>query len=193
MEKTKKYYKVLETFTDEVTNKKFVRILCECGNVTVKPRVFTQWVSKTCGLQCPISKKLKADAIRNILKPMSPKGDTGMSRIYDLYKRRAAKKGIEFGLSKMEFKELTSKPCFYCNEPPSMEYVHRFKNATEREIENSRYHYNSLDRIDSSKGYTLDNVRPSCKCCNTMKWNHSEEFFKERIKIFYEFYFKNNQ
>lgn len=116
-----------------------------------------------------------------------------MSRIFDMYKRRAKKKSIDFNLTKAEFKELTSSDCYYCNEKPSMLYRHKQTNTTEREKENSEYWYNSLDRIDSTKGYTLDNIRPSCKCCNIMKWNHTEEFFKERIEVFYNFYFKKEQ
>ena len=193
MEKTKKFYKVLERFKDELTNKLLVKIECDCGNVVVKPAAFTSWTSRTCGNQCPISKRIRSDAMKNILKPLSPKGTVGLSRVYDLYKRRAVKKRIEFSLSKEVFKELTSKPCFYCNAPPSMEYIHKVKKASARERENSLYVYNSLDRIDPNKGYTVDNVRPSCKCCNIMKWNHSEEFFKERVRIFYEFYFKNDE
>ena len=191
MEKTKKYYKVLKRYSDEVSGERLVKIECECGNIVIKPSAFTSWSSKTCGNRCPLSKQLKSNASRSHVREMAPQGFTGMSRVYDLYKRRALKKGFEFSLSKEEFRELTSSPCFYCKEPPSMEYVHRIKRASKREIENSRYFYNSLDRIDSSRGYTLDNVRPSCKCCNTMKWDHPEDFFKERVKIFYEFYFKN--
>ena len=151
MEKTKKYYKVLKRYSDEVSGERLVKIECECGNIVIKPSAFTSWSSKTCGNRCPLSKQLKSNASRSHVREMAPQGFTGMSRVYDLYKRRALK----------------------------------------REIENSRYFYNSLDRIDSSRGYTLDNVRPSCKCCNTMKWDHPEDFFKEKIKIFYEFYFKN--
>lgn len=193
MEKTKKYYKVLERFRDESSGNMVVRILCDCGNEVVKPSQFTSSKAKTCGNQCPVSRNLRSLALLGKPKPLSEKGSTGLTRIYDLYKRRANKKNIEFDISKEDFKVLTSSNCFYCGEPPSMVYIHKLKRASAREIENSRYLYNSLDRIDPNLGYTLSNVRPSCKCCNIMKWNHEEEFFKDRIKIFYNFYFNTQE
>jgi len=41
----------------------------------------------------------------------------------------------------------------------------------------------SLDRIDSSKGYTKDNVRWVCWFINQMKLDYSEEEFKKLIKL----------
>jgi hypothetical protein len=40
---------------------------------------------------------------------------------------------------------------------------------------------NSLDRIDSSKGYIPGNVRPCCKKCNWSKSNQSEADFRNWI------------
>ena len=189
----KVYYTLTgESYYDKVRQVTFYEIQCECGNKAFKTKS-TLNVVVTCGMTCPISLKIRSEKAKNRVVPLGPKGLSGMSRIYDLYKRRAKKKNIDFSLTKDEFKELSSSCCYYCGEPPSMLYRHKQTKTSERERENSEYLYNSLDRIDSSLGYTLDNVRPSCKCCNTMKWNHGEDFFKERIKIFYDFYFKGDQ
>ena len=40
----------------------------------------------------------------------------------------------------------------------------------------------SLDRIDSSKGYTIDNIQWLHKDINKMKWDFSQEKFLELCK-----------
>ena len=49
---------------------------------------------------------------------------------------------------------------------------------------------NGLDRVDSSKGYTIDNVVPCCAICNTAKNKMTQKEFKEWIKTVYENYVK---
>lgn len=41
--------------------------------------------------------------------------------------------------------------------------------------------YNGIDRINSKKGYTLDNTVSCCSTCNTAKLNMSLEDFKTWI------------
>ncbi len=41
----------------------------------------------------------------------------------------------------------------------------------------------SLDRIDSDKGYTLDNIQWLHKDVNKMKWEHSQDRFKQLCKL----------
>ena len=195
LENKRVYFEVIEEIYDKERRRNLIKIRCDCGNVAVKSKSHISKGCRTCGNSCPISKYLRSEAAKknnlggsNILE----QGLSGMNRIYDLYKRRAKKKGFDFDITKDQFKSLTSSDCFYCGAEPSMVYMHKVKNISERERENSRYIYNSLDRIDPKLGYTLDNVRPSCKCCNIMKWNHEEDFFKERIKIFYNHYFSNS-
>ena len=80
----------------------------------------------------------------------SPKGK------YTEYKRHAKERNIKFNISLKDFITLINQSCYYCGKYPA----------------------NGLDRIDSSKGYTLDNVVPCCKYCNRAKSDLSlEEFF----------------
>jgi len=72
------------------------------------------------------------------------------------YKSGAKKRNIGFSLSKEEFLTFWQKSCFYCGD----------KVATI-----------GLDRIDSSKGYSLDNVVSCCAICNTMKLALPREIF----------------
>ena len=67
-------------------------------------------------------------------------------------------------LTREYFIELRQKPCTYCNREAVL-------------IES-----NSVDRIDSGKDYTKNNVQPCCDVCNRMKKDHSHEFFIEHSK-----------
>lgn len=48
----------------------------------------------------------------------------------------------------------------------------------------------SIDRIDSNKGYTKDNVQLVLKCVNFMKQSMSHEDFLEMCKLIVENHFK---
>ncbi len=51
-------------------------------------------------------------------------------------------------------------------------YGSRFKHA---------YIYSGVDRVDSTKGYTVDNCESCCKTCNVAKANYSKKFFVEWV------------
>lgn len=86
------------------------------------------------------------------------------------YKRNAKNRKLDFILSKEEFQNISSQTCFYCGEFGST------SPTGER--------YNGIDRIDSSLGYTLDNIVPCCSTCNRMKMDISQDdFLKQVYKI----------
>ena len=64
------------------------------------------------------------------------------------YKRDAKRRGYEFRLTREQFEFFWQKPCTYCG----------------TDIETI-----GLDRMDSSKGYTMENVTPCCFGCNARK------------------------
>lgn len=86
---------------------------------------------------------------------------------YNVYKKNAKKRNINFNLTKEEFYDITSKPCYYCND------------YSNKDINNVSY--SGVDRIDSSKGYEIDNIVPCCDICNKMKLDYSKEFFINHI------------
>lgn len=47
-----------------------------------------------------------------------------------------------------------------------------------------------VDRVDSSKGYTIDNVVPCCDICNRMKLDKDITEFFDTIKRIYEKHLK---
>ena len=79
------------------------------------------------------------------------------------YQRSAKNKKREFCLTRSDFIKITSSNCVFCDSPPSNKY--KYKNSKFIGV----YFYNGIDRIDSAKGYSLDNVIPCCETCNRMK------------------------
>lgn len=81
--------------------------------------------------------------------------------LFSHYKCNAKSKGIEFHLTKNDFRKFWQLPCHYCG--ISIETI-------------------GLDRVDNERGYFIDNVVPCCRTCNFMKKNHQESFFIEHCK-----------
>lgn len=71
---------------------------------------------------------------------------------FNVSKRKARYHGKEWTITLEQYSILRSKACYYCagNLPDT-----------------SR----GLDRIDNSKGYSLDNVLPCCGFCNSVRSN----------------------
>jgi hypothetical protein len=53
-------------------------------------------------------------------------------------------------------------------------------------LDNGDFIYNGLDRVDSMKGHTPDNVVPCCYRCNCAKNNMSFNDFISHIEKMYE-------
>lgn len=73
-------------------------------------------------------------------------------------KNRARKKGIPFTLTKKQVGSLIFQNCHYCGQEPKQSFGTK-----------NYQPYNGLDRMDSDKGYTIDNVVPCCGNCNRHK------------------------
>ena len=73
--------------------------------------------------------------------------------------------------------------CFYCGDSPMP------LKGSAREGENPLI-LNGIDRIDSTKGYTSDNIVACCTTCNIMKSTLPQEDFIKHIKKIYN-YLKN--
>lgn len=76
---------------------------------------------------------------------------------YGIYKRNAKKRGFDFNLTYNDIGTLMYSDCYYCGGFPS-------------EI-------NGIDRVDSSKGYNVNNVVPCCSKCNYLKNSSTQEEF----------------
>lgn len=83
------------------------------------------------------------------------------------------------------FIELCKQKCFYCGTKPFAKYNKFKKEGSNFAKRNGYFTYNGIDRIDSKKGYTIDNVVPCCKYCNSAKLDRSVNDFKKWIKKVY--------
>lgn len=78
-------------------------------------------------------------------------------------KGNAKGRNIDFNLTEEQAKSLLEMPCFYCGEE----------------------HSDGIDRIDSSKSYTIENCVPCCSTCNRMKNKFSIDLFLDKVKKIY--------
>ena len=83
---------------------------------------------------------------------------------YTLYKYSSQVRTIEFALSYAEFEGIVNDKCHYC--------------STEDETRG----FHGVDRIDSSKGYFIDNCVACCKICNYMKGSLHKDVFLKRVE-----------
>jgi hypothetical protein len=92
-----------------------------------------------------------------------------------VYAYQAARRNFQFSLSREEFAKITSGSCAYCGQKPSM------TRTGSSSSEQSKYVYNGVDRMDNTKGYTVENTASACKRCQFSKRDMSVEDFKAWI------------
>lgn len=98
-----------------------------------------------------------------------PRGASGLSLLWKRYRKAAEKRNVPFDLDIEIFREMTSKPCYYCGTEPYTII------KTGREW--NHYRYNGVDRIDNELGYNLSNCVPCCWQCNRAKGRkHIKDF-----------------
>ncbi len=78
------------------------------------------------------------------------------------YRSRAKKTNLEFLLTEEQFLSFWEKPCHYCGE---------------------KINGIGIDRIDNSKGYSIENCVPCCIDCNKMKMTKTVEQFLRKCEI----------
>ncbi len=139
-----------------------------CGKV----RKRHYWLGKC--TNCGSERKLEE---HNMLPPAggkcqncwgNPQGHSGFKELLDSYNRNARKLKREFLLTEQEFKDITSKHCYYCNCPPL-----QIKCNKRLKTKWGAYLYNGIDRINNDVGYLLPNCVPCCVICNRAKNNMS--------------------
>lgn len=97
-------------------------------------------------------------------------GEANFNVLFRLYKRNAKNRSYEFNLTSEQFRLFTKSNCFYCERPPS----NIMKNSRKS---NGSYIYNGIDRLDNSKGYTLENCVAACDICNFAKSDKDIKYF----------------
>lgn len=104
------------------------------------------------------------DHIRAVSKAYEQKTKNRPSKKYGDLKSQAKTKNREMNISYEEYLEIIKdRTCYYCDYNFSEDGGH------------------SLNRIDSKKGYLLDNVKPCCKTCNSIMLDFSIEDLEPRL------------
>lgn len=147
---------------------------CECGKeLIVSRRSLLHGRSKSCGcLRIELNRKQAKE--RRL-----PGKSAAEKRLFRRYLTSAKSRNLEITLTLSDVIEITKQNCYYCNQEPNQVT----KTIRNNDIEHILIH-NGIDRIDSSKGYTLNNCYPCCLICNQMKMDLSmTEFFSQIKKI----------
>jgi hypothetical protein len=158
------------------------RLVCDCGNEVIKPSVYiTGSTFPSCGCY------LTSDTYKKKASPTKDYEKRLTKTIYTNYKRRGKQSGKGFDLSMEDFSSMIQQDCFYCGAIPSNSISTRY-----RVHDNKSLSYNGLDRVDSGKGYTMDNVVTCCIRCNMGKLDYEQEEFYEWISNVYSNINTNN-
>ena len=137
------------------------RCRCDCGNVVLRRgSALLRRVDPNCG--CKTAEKMALA----LVKPGTP-----MRTAYKQYLNQARQRGRIFDLTEEEFAKLVQLPCAYCGVIGSMLKATKY----------DEIRINGLDRIDSSRGYFVENCDPCCPRCNRMKLDMGPKEFLEHV------------
>lgn len=127
--------------------------ICECGKEFIREsKQIKRKDVKSCGCE-----KLN-------FKYRLPFGEAHFRFIEHAYKSSAKKRNIEWNLSREKFRELCLKKCFYCGREPDKIY-----NPKSNKNVNGLMKISGIDRMNSHKGYMIENCVPCCEKCNKAK------------------------
>jgi hypothetical protein len=149
---------------------------CSCGNASIQCTTnLNQGKVVSCGC---FKAEISSINLKNIPIVKFQRGVASFNVLFSQYRMGAKRRGIEFLLTKEQFKIFTEGNCFYCDRSP-------LSSISRRRV-NGSYKYNGIDRKDSDGSYTYDNCLSCCGTCNKMKMNLSYHTFLEQIKKIYE-------
>ena len=173
---------------DEKGNRGQLKYLCKCDcgkSHIVTGESLRSGKSKSCGC-------LKKEFIeKNKFKRNMDRENAMLKVQYSHLKRRNRLKGFTNVITFDEFCNLSKAKCYYCGIENSREIEDCYNETkTKGKISDTVIKINGIDRIDSNKGYSFDNVVACCKYCNGAKNTMTQEEFKEWIKRVYEHYIK---
>jgi len=150
----------------------FAEVQCQCG---------FKFTTDCTGLRNGGTNKckncsFKARSIRNTVP-----------QIEQIFRRlvldRSIKKGLgHVSITAQDYFRIASQNCYYCGDPPKE--IREFKDR--KYVNTEKICLSGLDRIDSKKGYHLDNVVPCCTSCNYAKHKLSQEDFLNKIVKIYK-------
>lgn len=114
--------------------------------------------------------------------------ESAKKSIYNNYKSKCKNRDWTFELPYDKFLEMIFKDCYYCGSKPSNKKIVLYHEKTK----DCNIYTNGIDRIDSTKGYELNNIVTCCSRCNSSKMDYTKEEYIEWIKKAYNNLIANN-
>lgn len=146
--------------------RKWYKVMCDCGNEKIiMGSAMISGNTRSCGC---LGREIKK-------RQRISDNYSEITAIILGYKRHAENRGFKWMLSRNFVNSLIKKDCFYCGTKPSN--IKKLKSS----IDNGLL-YSGIDRIDSNKDYTEDNVVPCCRICNYAKSNMTLKEFESWAK-----------
>jgi hypothetical protein len=174
--------KIIGTIIKHVSERKLLYYICECkcGRTKEIPKSnLINGSSTSCGCS-------------GIIKKILPNGESTFIQKYAICRSAANKRGLIFEITLEQYKNIITQDCFYCGSPPKP-YSRLFKTdgtktsnlklnvLPKKAQEESWVNINTIDRVDSKKGYIVENCVASCWPCNEMKMDRSESCFVSHV------------
>jgi hypothetical protein len=141
----------------------------KCGGASIREHKRNRQYCRECngsvfcehGRMKRICKLCKGSGLCEHLKSKEVCADCNILGAFDRYKRGAEKRGLEFSVTLEDYFWYSLSACQYCGNHETV---------------------SGMDRVDSSLGYTLENVVPCCTMCNMMKWANPEKGFLTHVE-----------
>ena len=156
--KRKQLTQVLQTVTHTTQ-----RVCVQCGKDFEKFTTRYAKESVTCGI-CTLAQAKQDDKRKERVRNYRDERYKNITQFYKDYITGATKRGYEINIDFNTFSRLVIAECGYCG------------HKTEGEV-------NGIDRVDNSKGYSVDNCVTACWTCNRIKHIYDKEFFIDKCKI----------
>lgn len=130
-----------------------VKCLCVCGKIKIVKKVAHLYLGHTKSCGC-----LKDEILHSFALPY---GQASKNKAYRTYRYSASQRGLAFELTQKQFETLAVQPCYYCGR--------EFTASKGAKRTNGKWECNGVDRIDNTKGYTMENCVACCHLCNYWK------------------------
>ncbi len=141
---------------------------CDCGNMgEVETWCLTLDHSKSCGCY-------NLDLLHKMEKGLAAK-----HQVFNIYKQDAKRRLLEFRITFEQFINISKKKCYYCGTEPNNYYKQRYIQGN--------FTYQGMDRVDSTKGYVIENIVSCCRICNRAKSNMTQKDFLDWIERVYNY------
>lgn len=153
---------------------------CDCGNIVIGKLTHLLVSGKLLSCGCVKKETARINQKKSLLinKKYEPRIASARRR-WQSYLYQDKKCNLTFE----QWYKISQENCFYCGCAPqgSYNYFLKKKYSSESAKKEGDFIYNGLDRVDSKKAHTIDNVVACCYTCNKAKSNRTVESFKEYI------------